>query len=158
MSTLLDRSRDTETLNGKPIRHPWVYRAPRYHLVILATFCGIATWACMAGMDVLAAQYDGPRVVVPMATLDSIIGILFGVVLLKLMLSQRARHRRFVERFEIIAEMNHHIRNALDQIQLSAHFAHNQQLTNQIDTAVERIEWALRVVLPGRVGADPSEM
>jgi PAS domain S-box-containing protein len=50
---------------------------------------------------------------------------------------------------DVIAEMNHHIRNALEEINLSAHLTRNQEVISNISLASERIEWALREILPG---------
>jgi signal transduction histidine kinase len=51
-------------------------------------------------------------------------------------------------RMQVIAEMNHHIRNALAAISLSADIIQNQQSIQVISESVDRIEWALREVLP----------
>ncbi len=51
-------------------------------------------------------------------------------------------------RMQIIAEMNHHIRNALAAISLSTDAIKNQQSIQVICDSVDRIEWALREILP----------
>jgi len=58
------------------------------------------------------------------------------------------RHRLTVARMQVIAEMNHHIRNALTPISLSADATENQQLIRAISEGVDRIDWALREILP----------
>jgi hypothetical protein len=58
------------------------------------------------------------------------------------------RHRLTVARMQVIAEMNHHIRNALSPLSLSLDDHENQQLKHVISDAVERIDWALREILP----------
>ena len=50
-------------------------------------------------------------------------------------------------RMQVISEMNHHIRNALDAISLTADSIQNQQSVQVISESVERIEWTLREVL-----------
>lgn len=57
--------------------------------------------------------------------------------------------KRIQERLEIIAQMNHHVRNALQLISLSPHAKQREENVALIQQAVERIEWALREVLPG---------
>lgn len=49
---------------------------------------------------------------------------------------------------QVIAEMNHHIWNALTPIALCTGTMQNQQSIGVITQSVERIEWALREVLP----------
>lgn len=51
-------------------------------------------------------------------------------------------------RMQVIAEMNHHIRNALAAISLSTDAIQNQQSISVISQSVDRIAWALREVLP----------
>ena len=51
-------------------------------------------------------------------------------------------------RMQVIAETNHHIRNALSAISLSTDAIQNPQCIQVISESVERIEWTLREVLP----------
>ena len=50
-------------------------------------------------------------------------------------------------RMQVISEMNHHIRNALTAISLTADSIQNQQSIGVISESVDRIEWALREIL-----------
>ncbi len=50
-------------------------------------------------------------------------------------------------RMQVISEMNHHIRNALAAVTLSADSIQNQQCVRVISESVDRIEWALREIL-----------
>ena len=50
----------------------------------------------------------------------------------------------------MIAEMNHHVRNALQAIALSPYAEKSQQI-QLIDESAQRIQWALREILPGEV-------
>jgi hypothetical protein len=58
------------------------------------------------------------------------------------------QHRVTVARIQVIDEMNHHIRNALAPIALSMEAIENQQLIRIISDGVDRIDWALREILP----------
>ena len=60
----------------------------------------------------------------------------------------RQQRRLTMARMQVIAEMNHHIRNALTPVSLSVDGIENQQLTCVISEAVNRIEWTLREILP----------
>ncbi|MGA7908933.1 MAG: hypothetical protein WCA16_16100 [Candidatus Sulfotelmatobacter sp.] len=62
--------------------------------------------------------------------------------------NSRERHRLTMARMQVIAEMNHHIRNALTPISLSTQVIENQQLIHLISEGVDRIDWALREILP----------
>jgi hypothetical protein len=66
----------------------------------------------------------------------------------KLVHMSRERHRLVMARMQVIAEMNHHIRNALSPVALSLDATDNQSLNRVIVEAVDRIDWALREILP----------
>jgi hypothetical protein len=61
---------------------------------------------------------------------------------------QRSHQRIVLARIRIIAEMNHHIRNAMTPLLFSAHLARHRELLELTKEAAERIDWALREVLP----------
>jgi len=54
-------------------------------------------------------------------------------------------------RMQVVAEMNHHIRNTLSPISLWLDATDNQPLNRVISEAVDRIDWALREILPRAV-------
>lgn len=56
--------------------------------------------------------------------------------------------RRGAERLKVIADMNHHIRNALQVIAYHSTIREDKKSVAVIDDAVKRISWALREVLP----------
>lgn len=72
------------------------------------------------------------------------------VALLTAGLIHQANKRREAAllRMQVIAEMNHHIRNALAAISLSTDAIQNQQSIRVICESVDQIAWALREVLP----------
>lgn len=59
-----------------------------------------------------------------------------------------ARRRELARRLETIALMNHHIRNALQVISASAYVPERAREVGAIEDAVNRIQWALREILP----------
>ncbi len=69
----------------------------------------------------------------------------------KLLQISRERQRLMVARMQVIAEMNHHIRNALSPVSLTLDVTENQQLRLLISAAVDRIDWALREILPREI-------
>jgi hypothetical protein len=66
----------------------------------------------------------------------------------KLVHITKERNRLILARMQVISEMNHHIRNALSPVSLSLDATENQQLKLVISEAVDRIDWALREILP----------
>jgi hypothetical protein len=66
----------------------------------------------------------------------------------------RRRTRFITERLNTVALMNHHVRNALQVIRDANYLRpENQNLTQIVEDAVERIDWALREILPGEPAA-----
>jgi hypothetical protein len=74
--------------------------------------------------------------------------LIVSLLAAKLIQVSRQRHQLLLARMQVIAEMNHHIRNALSPLSLSLDDTENQQLKTVIIEAVDRIDWALREILP----------
>jgi hypothetical protein len=72
-------------------------------------------------------------------------------------LYERNRSQYLNDRLKMIELMNHHVRNALNIIVTSVYVHGYDKQLNEIRVSVNRIEWALREILPGRVLDDYSE-
>lgn len=79
---------------------------------------------------------------------EIVTSLIVSCLVAKLVQISAERHRLNLARMQVIAEMNHHIRNALTPISLSLDATENQQLKGVIAEAVDRIDWALREILP----------
>ena len=72
---------------------------------------------------------------------------LVGAALVYVLSVRERQRQQYVEcRLRVIAEMNHHIRNALQVIAFYSRKGQTQEVG--IVEAVDRIQWALREVLP----------
>jgi len=78
---------------------------------------------------------------------DALVGI--AVALLVLFYERRQR-RNMIRKLEVIRLMNHHVRNSLQVISFAALASQQEKATGELRDAVDRIEWALREVLPGQ--------
>ncbi|HET8667411.1 MAG TPA: hypothetical protein VFM10_05480 [Terriglobales bacterium] len=78
---------------------------------------------------------------------DGVAAVLASWFALKLMNEAYRRREMVRHRIEVIAETNHHIRNALELIQFSAQTTQDQRVIENISTAVDRIQWVLRELL-----------
>jgi hypothetical protein len=76
---------------------------------------------------------------------DLVLGIVAGLVVFAY---EQRRHKALAEKIEVIAAMNHHVRNALQAISYAPYTEQAKQI-QLIEQAVSRIQWALREVLPG---------
>jgi hypothetical protein len=82
-------------------------------------------------------------------TSNFLTGVVAGFLFFSLSNYERLRRKLVRERLSTIAEMNHHIRNALQVITYATATDNQKNSVNMIHSSVERIEWALREVLPG---------
>ena len=100
---------------------------------------------------------------------DVITGAIAGALFYQFAKHEKARRELIRERMHTIAELNHHIRNALQVIKFWGAQHQNCMLDEMqiqlMKESVDRIEWALREVLPkypipsgGRPTAPPTEV
>ncbi len=95
--------------------------------------------------DLLVLFYD-PRPL--FAILDAAaLGVLSGAIA---WVYQRRQNRFLMQRLEVIADMNHHVRNDLQVIQYSAYMTKDKEHIQRIEQSLGRIQWALREVLTGK--------
>ncbi|MBZ5530160.1 MAG: hypothetical protein LAO20_01895 [Acidobacteriia bacterium] len=83
---------------------------------------------------------------------DVITGTIAGLLFYQFARNVKNRHELMRERMRTIAELNHHIRNALQVIKFWGSQHQNCSLDpmqlQHMKESVDRIEWALREVLP----------
>jgi len=70
---------------------------------------------------------------------------------------ERRRERELLSKLQVIELMNHHVRNALQPIMYVPYSQDQQLQLNTIRDAVNRIDWALREILPGSHGENSSD-
>jgi hypothetical protein len=83
---------------------------------------------------------------------DLLIGLLAGTLVFLYELHQ---HRAIQRHMRVIAEMNHHVRNALQPILYSPYVAEQAEQIRIIHESTQRIQWALREILPGEAEEAP---
>ena len=76
-------------------------------------------------------------------------GCVAGILLMQIVRRERERRAIIRERLQIVSEMNHHIRNALQVISFIVAKEQDQKTVEMVRTSVDRIQWALKEVLPG---------
>lgn len=76
---------------------------------------------------------------------DILLGLLAGLLIFAY---EQRRYRALMDRIRVIAEMNHHVRNALQTITFSR-FAEAPKQVQMLDESTKRIQWALQEILPG---------
>lgn len=76
---------------------------------------------------------------------DILLGLLAGLLIFAY---EQRRHRALMDKVRVIAQMNHHVRNALQTIAFSR-FAEAPKQVQMLDESTRRIQWALQEILPG---------
>jgi hypothetical protein len=84
---------------------------------------------------------------------DVLTGIVAGLLIFAY---ERHQHKLILEKMRMIAEMNHHVRNALQPILYSSFLNDQSEQVRLIQEGTRRIEWALREVLPGEDAIPPG--
>ncbi|MBZ5507417.1 MAG: hypothetical protein LAO78_18315 [Acidobacteriia bacterium] len=79
---------------------------------------------------------------------DFLVGCVAAGLVWVVVLFNEQKNRFITGRLKVIAEMNHHIRNALQVISFYSWTAQNEKEVASIKEAVKRITWALSEVLP----------
>jgi hypothetical protein len=86
----------------------------------------------------------------PLLSLDSLDNISTGIMAALLVFAyEQKRYQAAMDKLRVIAQMNHHVRNALQGIIGCRIFSEQERQMQLIVDSVKRIEWALREVLPG---------
>lgn len=86
---------------------------------------------------------DGSRHMTVSLVDNVLVGLMTALILF---VYEQRQHNNMVSRINVIAAMNHHVRNALQVISYAPHADQAEQI-RIIDESVRRIEWALREVL-----------
>ncbi len=74
--------------------------------------------------------------------------LILGMLAAKLLHNAYRARQQALSRLQVIAALNHPVRNALEVISLSAYITHDEEAIRRITEGVNRIDWALREILP----------
>jgi tetratricopeptide (TPR) repeat protein len=125
-----------------------VGRDSRARLIVLCVVVVLLVCAVGYGFDRMLGREGVTRTDI-LLTSNGLTGLVAGLLFYTLTNVERQRRKLVRERLSTISEMNHHIRNALQVITYATATGNHDESVELIRTSVERIEWALREVLPG---------
>lgn len=115
--------------------------------LVLALALGVIVLASGAGLDVLV-QHQHPTIWSAIQPSDWFAATVAVTFFYRILLYERERRQAIRRRLEVIAEINHHIRNSLYVISLSTHSSQDQQMVKLIENSLQRIDWTLKQILP----------
>lgn len=125
-------------------KHPIVPSYGRARAILMGAAAGIAIAIFGVGMD---GVFDRLHVPVYVTKFDDIlIGLVCGIAV---SIYLERREYRMLKRLRMIADLNHIIRNELDVIFSSAYLTRDREHIERIEHCVNKVQWALREVLPG---------
>ncbi|HEU5401048.1 MAG TPA: hypothetical protein VFU86_06800 [Terriglobales bacterium] len=106
--------------------------------------------ALLAGIIAFAADATIARFSPRFASelLAVVIGITFGVITFVEVHAVQQRRRKVFEELQIVASLNHNVRNALQSIQYAAHLSAPSENLQIIKDSVRRIDDTLRELFP----------
>ena len=129
--------------DGDLAGNPWLATS-RLKLVLLALAFALVIFVVSVGIDAfMLTEHESPRTMIEMS--DAFAGLVAGVLFF---LYGYQRRKEVLRRLETISLMNHHIRNALQVISSSAYITDEKNELAAINQSVQRIQWALREILP----------
>jgi len=117
------------------------------HSVVRAVLAGVLIGAAMLGVQIAMDSLTGPTERTLLLS-DMFVGVITAIVTGAGLRQYDAHLRADEARMRMIAEMNHHVRNALTAISLSVYAKNDPHLEQITRESIQRIDWALREVLP----------
>lgn len=111
-----------------------------------AVLYGLIVLACLLLADQLSMRFG-------LRESQRVIDDLFGAFIAGLLVYRHefSQSKYLKEKLKTIEMMNHHVRNAMQVIVDSVYVhGHSRQL-DEIQSSVDRIDWALKEILPGKV-------
>ena len=118
-----------------------------WRMFLLAVATAIIVCLIGVGLDMLILrEHETGRVAIEVS--DALGGFVAGVLSFRLLQYERERRARLRQKIAIIADMNHHVRNALQVISFHAYSSADKEQIEAVRESMERIQWALKEVLP----------
>src|SRR3954462_3733738 len=124
----------------------WINQASKTKSRAMASGVGLAVFGSAVLVEKLSKRSEGSSKV--LMAWNAVAGFAAGWMAMKTIESARERRKNISQRLKMIGELNHHVRNALQSIQLSAYSTHDQEIIASVGDSVQRIEWALREIVP----------
>ncbi len=136
----------TQDRSASPIDEARVTRDSRRRLLLVMAGFAVAAFLITELMHYLLVPDLGPYRERIMAEGGS--ALILGMLAAKLLHHAYKARQYAMARLQVIAELNHHVRNALEVISLSAYITRDEEAIGRIMEGVNRIDWALREILP----------
>ncbi len=118
------------------------WKSSYWIVALVALFIGGLTILSSLAVDRLAHH-----VVRPVYASDLLAGTVAALFSGFALFRMQVRKRELLTRMQIVEDVNHHVRNALTAITLSASLQQDPELNDRVRDAADRIDWVLNHVL-----------
>jgi hypothetical protein len=148
MSQLSQYTPDTRTRNGDSLEKPSgkSIQSTLAGAILLAGVASALIFFVSVSADlILLHGHEPARLTIEIS--DAVSAIVIGLLSYRIIRLQQQRREYVRQKVVVIADMNHHVRNALQVISLTTHGGDQQEIV-AIRESVNRIQWALRELLP----------
>lgn len=133
-------SADTEFLSSMRSMREW-------RIVLYSVFAGLVMFVIGVGMDMLVV-HEGETRLIAFGFSDALAAAVAGFLVYRLLKFEQERRERLRQKLAVVADMNHHVRNALQVISFHAYSNADREQIDAIKESMERIQWALKEILP----------
>lgn len=119
-----------------------------WRMLLIALITALIVFLVGTTLDyfLLADAHDSRAFVIEVS--DALGGFIAGALMFRLLQYERERRERLRQKLAVIADMNHHVRNALQVISFHAYSNSDKQQIDAVRESMERIQWALKEILP----------
>ncbi len=129
-------------------RHPWIDAMSPRRSVLAGLWAAVLLFAAGGTLDWLATYR-----LVPTSTVmiwGALVALLVGSLVAKVLCDAHQRQCVMLARLQTVADVNHHVRNALQVIAYHARSGcgQSEKVIQEVNAAVTRIEWVLQEVVP----------
>jgi hypothetical protein len=110
----------------------------------LAVIGGVAVFVAGMALD-LALLVHERQIIIPLVVANCAVGLITMIIVLAIQLRQEERHFSFAtEKAVGMAELNHHVRNAVFPLLLAVQSLHDAECNRLANEAMSRLDIALR--------------
>ena len=126
----------------------WVLRGPLWRIYFMSFIIAASVFVFTVTLHFIISPELDTVTKHPLADLLS--ALVIGLFAFRSYIRRRDRLQMVFSRIRTVADLNHHVRNALETITLRIYSTGDQALIKDITQATQRIDWALREILPDR--------
>ena len=135
--------------SGRPrlqisIQQPWFARTSRVQRALVGCAVGAFTFLSGGVLDWFVTRQYLPRISLMLA--GAAVALAVGLLVFQLLTDIQERYQAMMDRLQRVAELNHHIRNALQVIAYHNVLERSERAIQQVNAEVLRIESVLREV------------